>query len=319
MPRWPTSTPLPGAAKSLQRLGLGGMPLSISVRPDPAEARALIRHAVESGVELIDTADSYARDDRETGHNERLIADALREMDMDPAAGLEEAVPIVATKGGRTRPGGEWAINGRPEHLRQACHASLEALGVDRIPLYQLHTPDPDVPFEESVGALVQLRDEGKIGLIGLSNVSLKQMDTASALTPIASVQNRLSVWDAGLRKPPVVARCAAQGILFMAYAPLGGRERAGSLGDVGPLAALAESLRVTPQELALAWLFDLDPAIVPIPGATRTSSIDSGLRALRLELEPHHIRDLRRALRQMPDRKGVATRIASKVRRALD
>jgi aryl-alcohol dehydrogenase-like predicted oxidoreductase len=289
------------------------MLLSLPGRPDRDAARALLRHAVEQGVNLIDTADAYALDDDDTGHNERLIAEVLRGMGIDPGAGLEEDVPIVATKGGRTRPGGQWAIDGRPEHLRSACHASLKALGVERIALYQLHTPDPDVPFAESVGAIARLREEGKVGLVGLSNVTRAQLDEALSIVPVASVQNSLSVWNAGLRRPPVVARCAEAGILFMAHSPLGGRGTAGALSDARALSELAASLHTTPQELALAWLLDLDPVVVPIPGATRTSSVDSGLRALRLSLDDDAARRLRRALRGLPGQR-IAGRIARKL-----
>ena len=294
------------------------MLLSLSGRPRREDARALVRHAVERGIDLIDTADAYAQDDADKGHNERLIAEALREMGLHPGRGLEtESTPVVATKGGRTRPGGTWAIDGRPEHLRAACHASLDALGVERIPLYQLHTPDPEVPFADSVGALARLRDEGKIGLVGLSNVTVAQIDEASAIVPVASVQNGLSIWDAGYRRPPVVARCAEVGILFMAHSPLGGRGKAGELSESPALMELAASLGTTPQELALAWLLDLDPIVVPIPGATRPGSVDSGLRALRLELDDAEIRRLRQAIRTLP-RPSTARRIVGKLLRVL-
>ncbi|MCA1789800.1 MAG: aldo/keto reductase [Thioalkalivibrio sp.] len=267
MPLWPAATNLPGTTRSVRRMGLGAMHLSLANRPDRDDAVKLIRHAVEQGVELIDTADAYAIDDDDIGHNERLIGDALREMGLDPGAGLEDGTPLVATKGGRTRPQGRWAINGRPEHLRAACHRSLKALGVERIALYQLHTPDPQVPFSDSVGALARLQEEGKVGLVGLSNVSPAQIDEALETVAVASVQNALSAWDTGFRRPPVVTRCAEAGILFMAHSPLGGSGRAAALGEAPELAALANALDTTPQELALAWLLKLDPVVVPIPG----------------------------------------------------
>ncbi|MEX2467691.1 MAG: aldo/keto reductase [Gemmatimonadota bacterium] len=314
MSRWPTATTLPGTDRSILRIGLGAMPLSLAGRPDRDDARALIRHAVEGGVDLIDSADAYALDDPDMGHNERLIGGVLREMGFDPGAGLDEDGPVVATKGGRTRPDGRWAIDGRPEHLRAACHASLKALETERIALYQLHTPDPEVPFSDSVGALARLREEGKIGLVGLSNVSPAQIGEARAIVPIASVQNALSAWDTGFRRPPVVTRCAENGIVFMAYAPLGGSGRAAALADVPALAALGDGLGATPQELALAWLLDLDPVVVPIPGATRTRSVDSSLRALDLDLDEDAVRRLHKALRRMPGRRGILSRIISKV-----
>lgn len=316
MSRWPTATTLPGTNRSVRRMGLGAMHLSLADRPDRGDAMKLIRHAVEAGVELIDTADAYALDDDDIGHNERLVGDALREMGTDPGAGLDDGVPVVATKGGRTRPQGRWAIDGSPAHLRAACHASLKALGVERIPLYQLHTPDPRIPFSESVGAVARLREEGKVGLVGLSNVSAAQIDEALAIGPVASVQNALSAWDTGFRRPPVVTRCAEAGILFMAHSPLGGSRRAAALAGAPELAALARALDATPQELALAWLLELDPVVVPIPGTTRASSVDSAMRALRIDLDDDAVRRLDQALRRMPGRPGIARRVVSKVRR---
>jgi hypothetical protein len=188
MPTDHVSPPSPLAG--ISRIGLGAMRLSIQGRPAPDEAEAVVRRAVELGITLVDTADVYALDDGDAGHNERLVAGVLRRM--GAGFGGEDGAPrvVVATKGGMTRPGGRWERNGRPEHLRSACEASLRALGVDRIDLYQFHTPDPAVPFAESVGALARLRDEGKVAAVGLSNVTLPQIREAAALVPISSVQN---------------------------------------------------------------------------------------------------------------------------------
>jgi aryl-alcohol dehydrogenase-like predicted oxidoreductase len=294
------------------------MPLSLAGRPDRKQGKSVIRHAVERGVTLIDTADSYARDDTEIGHNERLIAEALGEMGIDIARAAEGDGPLVATKGGMTRPGGRWSKRGSPEHLRAACHASLVALGVERIPLYQLHWPDPEVPFAESLGEIMRLRDEGKVALVGISNVTVEQIDQAEAMGPIASVQNRLSAWDVGYRFPPVVRRCERSGIVFLAYAPLGGSGRAKPLGEENALQALASELRATPQELALAWLLHLAPVVVPIPGATRTASVDSSLRALDIELDDETMGRLGRAFRRLPGRRGLLRRAASKLKRLI-
>ena len=193
------------------------MHLSISGRPDDATGIAVIRAALEHGVTLIDTADVYCLDDGELGHNERLIATALRTW-----AGPREHV-IVATKGGMTRPAGRWGRNGRPEHLRRACDRSLKALGVDRIDLYQLHTPDPEVPFAESIGALAELQRAGKIRWVGLSNVSVADIEEASRLVTVVTVQNRLNPFFREAVESGVVAFCERRGIGFLAYSPVGG------------------------------------------------------------------------------------------------
>jgi aryl-alcohol dehydrogenase-like predicted oxidoreductase len=168
-------------------VGLGEMPMSLAGRPDEARAIRTIHAALDAGVTLIDTADAYCRDGSEVGHGERLVARALAAWPGD-----RDRV-LVATKGGHTREGREWGLDGRPEHLRQACEASLRALGVDAIGLYQLHRPDPKVPFAESVGALAELKAAGKVRLVGLSNVSVDQIRQASELVEVASVQNEFS------------------------------------------------------------------------------------------------------------------------------
>ena len=179
-------------------IGLGGMPLSIDGRPTEAEAIRVIHASLDAGVTFIDTADVYCLDHTDIGHNERLIAKALRER-----SGSGEI--IVATKGGLERPGGEWTTNGRPEHLRRACEASLRALGLDAITLYQLHAPC-DESLEESVGELSRLQEEGKIQHIGLSNVDVDQITQAQSIAPIVSIQNRrnphdTSAWDEGVMR----------------------------------------------------------------------------------------------------------------------
>lgn len=306
---------LPGTERVITRLGLGAMHLSLARRPPRDEAKAVVRRAVEAGIRLIDTADAYALDDADMGHNERLVAEVLREMGVDLAA---RDAPVVATKGGRTRPGGSWAIDGRPEHLRAACHASLERMGLERISLYQLHTPDPDVPFTESVGALARLREEGKVEAVGLSNVSVAQIDEARALVPVATVQNSLSPWDVGIRKSPVLACCERHGIVFMAYSPLGGRERAAMLGGAEALQAVAREVGASPQEVVLAWLVARSDMLVPIPGASRTESVDSTVRAAGLALAPEVQASVLRALRALPGRAGLGARVVGKLRRIL-
>jgi aryl-alcohol dehydrogenase-like predicted oxidoreductase len=215
----------------VSEIGLGGMYLSIQGRPDEAQAVRTIQAALEAGVTLVDTADVYCLDDRDIGHNERLIAKAI--------AGRGERV-VVATKGGLRRPGGAWTTDARPDRLVAACEASLKALGLTAIDLYQLHAPDDRVPFADSVGALARLREAGKIKLVGLSNVTADELAEAQRIVPIASVQNR---WNPGHRGPErdgVLGACTAAGIAFLPYSPFGGAGGAASLGERKKLAAEA-------------------------------------------------------------------------------
>jgi aryl-alcohol dehydrogenase-like predicted oxidoreductase len=252
-------------------IGLGCMPLSVPGRPDEATAIRTIHAALGAGINLLDTADAYSDGADDVGRGERLIARALRDV---PASDR----PLVATKGGHTRPGGDWALDGRPQHLRAACEASLRALDTDAIDLYQLHRPDPATPFAESVGALRDLRDEGKIRHVGLSNVTVAQLEEAEAIVEVAAVQNELSL---GYRTPigkGEVAACEERAIPFLAWAPLGGASEAGEAGS-DAVRRVAASHGVSPQRVALAWLLSLSPAVLPIPGSRRPRTIGSSRR----------------------------------------
>lgn len=315
----PTHIDLPTRPpRTVPRIGLGLMPLSIAGRPDRASALGVIRRAVEEGVRVIDTADAYALDDSETGYGERLVADALREMGMSVGGDADEGTPLVATKGGMRRPGGRWLRAGRPEQLREACHASLRALDTEAIPLYQLHFPDPDVPLEESVGALARLREEGKIRLIGISNVSVEEVRRARVVTGIASVQNAMPVWDPGYRKSPVISECEGHGLVLLAHSPFGGAERAPRLGGDDRLTRVARSLGLTPHEAALHWLVASSPCVVPIPGTTRPERIGSWLQALNAEVGPADRRRVVRALRSLPGNRGLVRRVVGGIKRRL-
>ena len=263
-------------------IGLGAMPMSLSGRPPEERSLRTIEAALDAGVNLIDTADAYAADERDVGHNERLIAKALR--------GRRDGV-IVATKGGHTRVGEAWELDGRPEHLRAACEASLRALETDRIDLYQYHRPDPDVPYAESIGAFKELQDEGKIRWIGISNASVEQIEEACAIAEIVSVQNELSLEFRSPLEKGEVAFCEQRGIAFLPWSPLGGIPRASeAAGRHGPVSAAAEAHRVSPQRVALAWLLSLSPVMIPIPGASRPESIRDSVRAVDLELSPDEL-----------------------------
>jgi aryl-alcohol dehydrogenase-like predicted oxidoreductase len=260
-------------------VGLGEMPMSLAGRPDEARAIRTIHAALDAGVTLIDTADAYCRDESDFGHGERLVAKALAAWSSD-----RDRV-LVATKGGHTRPRGDWALDGRPEYLRQACEASLRALGVEAIGLYQFHRPDPKVPFLESVGAMAELKAAGKVRLVGLSNVSVDQITRARELVEVASVQNEFS--PRFRRSEGELAFCAAQRIAFLPWSPLGGIGRGGSLGQGRhrAFAEVAEAHGVSPQQVALAWELAKAPVVIPIPGASRPETITDSAAAATLRL----------------------------------
>lgn len=262
---------LGAGAPAVPAVGYGGMHLSLQDRPPASEGIAVIHAALDAGVRLIDTADSYCLDDSDTGHNERLIAQTLRDW-----SGPRHEV-LVATKGGLTRPGARWERDGRPEHLRAACERSLRALGVERIQLYQLHAPDPSVPFEESVGALADLRREEKVRWVGLSNVSVEQIRAAEAIVPIASVQNRLNPFFREALEDGVVGHCESKGIGFLAYSPTGGGRLNRKLPDHPVLRPMAARLGVSAHALVLAWALAQSPAVIVIPSARRIAhALDS-------------------------------------------
>jgi aryl-alcohol dehydrogenase-like predicted oxidoreductase len=258
------------------------MHLSIEDRPPEPQGERVIHAALDAGITLLDTADVYCLDDRELGHNERLVARALRTW--RGGDGARGAI-LVATKGGMRRPEGRWERDGRPSHLRLACERSLRALGVERIDLYQLHAPDPRVPIEESVGALADLEREGKIRWIGLSNVSVGEIRAAEGVAGIATVQNRLSPFFREALADGVVAYCTERGIGFLAYSPTGGGRLTKKLPDHPLLRPMAERLRVTPHQLVLAWVLAQGPTVVPIPSARRVEHVQASAAAADLEL----------------------------------
>lgn len=259
-------------------IGLGEMPLSLKARPDEDQAIRTIHAAIEAGVTLIDTADAYCKDDSDVGHGERLIAKALKSVDRDDI--------IVATKGGHLRASdGSWPVDGRPEHIKQAAEASLKALGTDRIDLYQHHRPDPDVPYAETVGALKELLDEGKVRWVGLSNASTDQIEEALSIVPIVSVQNQLSLDFTSPITKGEVQLCADKGLAFLPWSPLGGIGNADNAGGINPVKQAADEHGVSPQQVALAWLLWLSPTTIPIPGSSRPETIQDSAQAPALRL----------------------------------
>ena len=272
---------------AVSAIGLGGMPMSIEGRPDEDRSIRTIHAALDAGVTLIDTADAYHVNAGETGHNERLIAKALATYPGDTSQVL------VATKGGHLRPGdGSWTIDGSPEHLRAAVDASLKALGTDTIGLYQLHRPDPKVPYAESVGVLKELLDAGKIRLAGISNASVEQIDIARRVLGegnLASVQNQFS--PAFRSSEPELRHTADLGIAFLPWSPLGGIGNAGELGSRhAAFAEIAQDRGVSPQRLTLAWMLALAPTVIPIPGASRPESVTDSAQAADLTLTSEEV-----------------------------
>ncbi len=263
---------------TVRRLGYGAMRITgqgvWGPPPDDDAAIAVLRRAIELGVNLIDTADSYGPD-----VSEELIAEALHPYP-------EELV--IATKGGFTRPGpGKWVPNGRPEYLREACEGSLRRLRTERIDLYQLHVPDHDVPYEESIGALKELQDEGKVNQIGVSNVSVEQLATARGIIDVVSVQNRFNLGDRSAAD--LLAVCQTDGLGFIPWFPLD----AGSLAEPGGVAAgIAERHGATPAQVALAWLLRM-PTTLPIPGTGSVAHLEENLTAASLQLSDEEVSEL--------------------------
>jgi len=269
---------------SVSAIGLGAMPLSIDPAPDDARADETVHAALDAGVRLIDTADAYTVEQGgfAPGHNETVVARALG------SYGADTSDVLVATKGGHVRSGsGGWEVDGRPEHLRGACEASLRRLGVEAIGLYQHHRPDPDVPYEETMGALKDLHEAGLVRYVGISNADPDQIRTAYEVigAGLVSVQNQLS--PAFRSSLPEVGVCDELGLAFLPWSPLGGTGgRAGRLGsEHGAFADIAEARGVSPQQVCLAWLLGLSPRVLPIPGASRPQTIRDSAAAADLEL----------------------------------
>jgi aryl-alcohol dehydrogenase-like predicted oxidoreductase/predicted kinase len=260
-------------------IGLGCMRLSTVSPRDDERSVAVIRAALDAGATLLDTADAYCLDDRDTGHNERLIARALAGWAGDRAR------VTVATKGGMRRPKGAWVADGRAKHLREACEASRSALGADTIDLYQLHVVDPKTPIQTSVRALARLQEAGRVRDLGLCNVTVSQIRAAQSVAPIASVQVSLSPLDDENLRNGVAEYCRDNGIRVIAYRPLGG-ERVKQLARDPVLTRIAARHAASTEEVALAWLMSFGDETMPIPGATRVETASSLRRALTVELD---------------------------------
>lgn len=272
--------PLGPGSSEVSVVGLGGMHLSIAGRPDDeATALPVIHAALDAGATILDTADVYCLDDTDIGHNERLMAKALRTW-----GGRRDQV-VIATKGGMIRPGGRWERNGRPEHLRRACDRSLKTLGTERIDLYQLHAPDPEVPFAESVGALAELQRAGKIRWIGVSNVTPEDIDTAAHHAAVVAVQNRLNPFFREALSSGVVAECTRRGLGFLAYSPVGGGRLNRKLPEHPVLQPIARRHGVSPHAVVLAWVLAQGGTVIAIPSARTAAHAADSLTAADVQL----------------------------------
>jgi aryl-alcohol dehydrogenase-like predicted oxidoreductase len=259
-----------GGDLTVNRFGFGAMRITgEGIWGEPSsrdEAKATLRRAVERGVNFIDTADSYG-----PNVSEELISEALYPYPDDL---------VIATKGGLVRPGpsrGDWPANGEPAHLIEACEGSLRRLRLEQIPLYQFHRPDPKVPIEDSVGALVQLKEQGKIRHIGLSNVNEDQIRRAQALTPIVSIQNRFNLNDRA--STSVIDLCEQEEMVFLPWAPIQ------DLGENNLIEELSIHYHATARQIVLAWLLALSPSILPIPGTGSVSHLDHNMDSLAVTL----------------------------------
>ncbi len=279
----PTSTPAAqsgtfaiGGDLTVHRLGYGTMQLSgpgaFGPAPDHDEALRVLRRAVELGVTLLDTADSYGPDT-----NEELVAAALHPYPENL---------VIATKAGFERPGAkQWRTNGRPEHIRARAEGSLRRLKVERLDLLQLHRIDPNVAAEDQFGVLAELRDEGKVRHVGLSEVKVEHIEAARRIVPIATVQNRYNVGDRA--HEAVLDHCAREGIGFLPWYPLGNRKLAAANG---PLAEAAARHEATPAQVALAWLLHRSPVLLPIPGTSQVAHLEENVAAAELELSEEEV-----------------------------
>ncbi|HEX8034389.1 MAG TPA: aldo/keto reductase [Ktedonobacterales bacterium] len=272
-----------GGDLPVHRLGFGAMRLTgpgiWGEPPNVEESRATLRRAVELGVNLIDTADSYGPE-----VSERLIGETLYPY----PPGL-----VIATKAGLVRPGpNQWAPIGRPEYLRAALEGSLRRLKLNRIDLYQFHRPDPRTPFEESVGAFAEFRREGKVRHVGLSNVTVDQIEVARRITPIATVQNRFNLVDRSSQAE--LDYCAREGIGFIPWRPLETDDLSESGGIVD---LMAKRLQATPHQIALAWLLQLSPVILPIPGTATVAHLEENIAAASIKLSEEDVQALRQAV----------------------
>nr|WP_255525021.1 aldo/keto reductase [Trichocoleus sp. FACHB-591] len=276
---------------TISAIGLGGMPMSLSDRPAETQAIATIHRALDLGVTLIDTADSYCKDESDKHHNERLIHKALQQYDG------EKSHVKVATKGGLMRPNGSWTRNGNPEHLRETIRVSFEALGSEQpIDLWQYHAPDPNYTIEASLTPVKEAVEQGLIRFVGVSNFSVEQIKQARQVVDVVSVQNQYNPWYRQPETDGVLEYCEQEHLTFIPWSPLGGSRRFGKLQDIPAIAQLSQSHNSSVYCIVLAWLRAKSPCVVPIPGASKPSSIENSVQAIEVQLSAADITAIDRA-----------------------
>ncbi len=264
----------------ISAIGLGGMPMSLSDRPTETQAITVIHQALALGITLIDTADSYCKDESDKHHNERLIAKALQQYPGDTSQ------VIVATKGGLIRPDGNWIRNGNPNHLRETIRTSFEALGGTKpIDVWQYHAPDPNYTIKQALKPAQEAVEEGLIRFIGVSNFTVEQIKEARNLVEVVSVQNQYNPWYRQPEHDGVLKYCQTENLTFFPWSPLGGSRRVSRLQDISIIAQLAQEKAVSVYQIVLAWLRAKSPCIVPIPGASKVSSIEDSVAAAQVKL----------------------------------
>lgn len=273
-------------------IGLGAMPMSLSDRPSQSQSIAVIHKALDLGVTLIDTADSYCRDESDKHHNEHLISGALNEYQGDTSH------VVIATKGGLMRPNGSWTRNGNPKYLRETIHASFEALGGNKpIDVWQYHSPDPDYTIADALTPAREAVAEGIIRYVGVSNFSVEQIKQAQEVVNIVSVQNQYNPWQRQPEFDGVLEYCESEKLTFFPWSPFGGSRRHQNLEDIAAIANLAKEKGVSVYNIVLAWLRTKSPCIVPIPGASKVSSIENSIRAVEIKLSSEEVKNIDRQL----------------------
>lgn len=276
---------------TISAIALGGMPMSLSGRPPESQSIEVIHRALDLGVTLIDTADSYCQDESDKHHNERLIHKALGQYKGDISH------VIIATKGGLMRPNGGWTRNGNPDHLRKTIRESFEALGGEKpIDVWQYHAPDPDYSIEESLAPVKEAVEEGLIRFVGVSNFSVEQIKKARDVVEIVSIQNQYNPWYRLPELDGVLKYCEREKLTFLPWSPLGGSRRVGNLEDIPEIAKLAQGRGVSVYCIVLTWLMAKSPCIVPIPGASKVSSIEDSVRAVDVKLSEEEVKKIDRA-----------------------
>jgi pyridoxine 4-dehydrogenase len=282
------TTQLGKSGVSVSAIGLGGMPMSVYDRPNESQSIKVIHRALDLGITFIDTADSYCKDESDKHHNERLIHKALQTYDGNTSN------VVVATKGGLMRPNQSWVRNGNPEHLRETIRVSFETFGGNKpIDIWQYHSPDPDYTIEASLTPAALAQEAGMIKMIGVSNFSVEQIEQARSVVDIVSVQNQYSPWQRQPETDGVLEYCDREGLTFLPWSPFGGRRRHDNLTDIAAIAKLAEEKNVSVYCIVLAWLRSKSPCILPIPGASKISSIEDSVKAVEIKLSKSEVEQI--------------------------